>query len=257
MKNFDQKYQILSWILRITIALTFIGHGIWGLLAKKEWAAFFVPFGIPQTLAFKLMPLIGAIDIFLGIFVLFYVYKPFLWWMLFWGVWTALLRPIAGMSWFEVIERAGNFGPALALLALIYYREKKLDWVEWIVRISLSLLLIGHAGYAIVLQKPLLTTHFASIGINATPSFLIWFGMIEIGLALLVLAMPSIALYAFILAWKLITESLFISTGPAINLLEFIERAGDFGIPIALIFFEMWKKKGNHAIENEKKNERF
>src|SRR5213595_2607696 len=58
------------WILRVAASMCYIGHGAFGLLTKKEWVPFFGVAGIPRDAALALMPLIGAVDVALGIAVL-------------------------------------------------------------------------------------------------------------------------------------------------------------------------------------------
>jgi len=44
-------------------------------------------------------------------------------WMVFWGFWTALLRPIVGMPIWDFVERWANWGAPLALYFLL--KDKK------------------------------------------------------------------------------------------------------------------------------------
>src|SRR5918911_4222628 len=59
----------LYWILRVACAAEFIGHGAFGILTKAAWVPYFGVVGIPPELAWKLMPVIGTVDITLGLCV--------------------------------------------------------------------------------------------------------------------------------------------------------------------------------------------
>ena len=64
------------------------------------------------------MPLIGTLDISLGLLLLWKPGRAILLYMFGWCVWTALLRPISGFTIWEVWERGGNYGPPFAMLVL-------------------------------------------------------------------------------------------------------------------------------------------
>src|SRR6516164_8952115 len=100
----------LYWMLRIACAAEFIGHGAFGIITKADWVPYFGVVGIPPELAWKLMPLIGTVDITLGLVVGFV--RPFrivLLYMTIWGFWTATLRPLASEPIWEFIERVPNW----------------------------------------------------------------------------------------------------------------------------------------------------
>ena len=74
--------------------MCYIGHGAFGLLTKKEWVPFFGVAGIPRDAALALMPLIGAVDVALGIAVLWRPTRVLFVYMAVWALWTAALRPL-------------------------------------------------------------------------------------------------------------------------------------------------------------------
>src|SRR5215472_6934231 len=91
-----------------------------------------------------LMPLIGTVDITLGILTLFRPLRAVLLYYTLWGFWTALLRPLAGEGIWELVERAYNYGVPLAFLVLVgwgttwraWFVEKALPrWDEWTARV--------------------------------------------------------------------------------------------------------------------------
>ncbi|MEK7090279.1 MAG: hypothetical protein AAB930_01710, partial [Patescibacteria group bacterium] len=63
--------KFIEWVLRISVAGEFMGHGVFALQGKKEWIGWFAKFGVsdPGT-ATQLLLFIGIIDITLAIFVL-------------------------------------------------------------------------------------------------------------------------------------------------------------------------------------------
>src|SRR6218665_2420904 len=105
-------------IFRIACAMCFIGHGAFGFITKKIWCNYFGVFGISEQLAYKLMPLVGTMDVLFGLLLLFYPIRFAAMWLVFWGLFTALLRPLSGEPFAEFIERAGNFGAPFVLLLL-------------------------------------------------------------------------------------------------------------------------------------------
>lgn len=117
------------WILRIAVFGEFLGHGVFALQGKRAWVEWFSIFGIsdPQT-ATTLLWFVGLLDITLAVLILLRPVRLALLWMAFWGFWTALMRPIAGDSFFEFIERWANWGAPLALLLLIGWPD---SWKKW------------------------------------------------------------------------------------------------------------------------------
>jgi uncharacterized membrane protein YphA (DoxX/SURF4 family) len=116
------------WTLRLGAAACFIGHGAFGVLTKEAWVPYFGFVGIPADWAFRLMPVVGAVDIAVGLAVLFTPRPIVLAYMVGWASWTAVLRPLTGESVFETLERAGNYGVPLALLLLTGVPRSWRDW---------------------------------------------------------------------------------------------------------------------------------
>lgn len=239
----------LHWALRLAAAFCFIGHGAWGVITKAGWLPFFDRFGIPEDVAWKLMPVIGSFDIAMGITVLLRPRRAVLLWMAVWATWTAALRPLAGMGMWEFWERAGNFGPPIALLMLAGpvqglrgwlagydeppATERTLARVRMLLRACLASLLIGHGAFAVLQRKDLLAGHLAAIGLDAYALPVL--GWVELALAAAVLVSSSPLLLGFVLVWKIATEALYPMAGQLLDVFETIERAGDYGIPVALI----------------------
>jgi hypothetical protein len=70
------------------------------------------------------MPYIGMLDILIAISVLIKPLRFILVWAILWAFLTALMRPIAGGSILDFIERAGNWVTPLALLLLLKWKDK-------------------------------------------------------------------------------------------------------------------------------------
>ncbi len=118
----------LHWILRVAVAACFIGHGAFGVITKAAWLPYFAIFGIPEAWAWKLMPLVGAVDISIGVLTLIQPVRAVILYMAFWGFQTACLRPLAGQGIWELLERAGNYGVPLAFLCLLGAGRSLTDW---------------------------------------------------------------------------------------------------------------------------------
>ena len=97
-------------VLRVAVAACFIGHGAFGIITKTAWLPYFAIFGIPEAWAWRLMPVVGTVDITVGVLTLFHPVRAVVLYMAFWGFQTACLRPLAGQGVWELLERAGNYG---------------------------------------------------------------------------------------------------------------------------------------------------
>lgn len=109
----------VEWVLRVAVAGEFIGHGVFALQGKKDWVGWFAQFSVTDAgLATQLLFLIGVMDIALALLVLVKPIRVALLWMVLWGFWTALLRPLVGMPVWDFVERWANWGAPLALYLL-------------------------------------------------------------------------------------------------------------------------------------------
>jgi len=256
---------VLQWILRVAVAACFIGHGAFGIITKAAWLPYFAIFGIPEAWAWRLMPVVGTVDITVGVLTLFQPRRAVLLYMTFWGFQTACLRPLAGQGVWELLERAGNYGVPLAFLVLLGPGRSLADWfstrpmpalteeraraVGWILRITTALLLIGHAGFDFAMHKDL-SGYAAAIGIAPTTlashPLRPWLGWLEASLGLLVLGWPTRPLLLFVVAFKLGTEALRPLAGEPIW--ELIERGGSYGAPLALAWLQGWSATSERAV---------
>lgn len=109
----------IEWILRIAVFGEFLGHGIFALQGKKQWLSWISQLtGASDVLSVQLLSLVGIMDIVVALIVLLKPVRIALLWAVFWGFWTALLRPIVGEPIWDFVERWANWGAPLALLFL-------------------------------------------------------------------------------------------------------------------------------------------
>src|SRR5438094_2545504 len=120
---------LLYWMLRVACAAEFIGHGAFGILTKAAWVPYFGVVGIPPELAWKLMPVIGSVDVTLGLCVgLVRPARAVLLYMAFWGLLTATFRPLSGEPIWEFVERVPNWAIPLALLCVRGFGRARREW---------------------------------------------------------------------------------------------------------------------------------
>ena len=119
----------IEWVLRISVAGEFIGHGVFALQGKKDWVGWFANFGVADpSRATQLLFLVGLIDVTLALLILVRPVRVALLWMTFWGFWTALIRPLVGMPVWDFVERSANWGAPLALLLLLGWPKSLKEW---------------------------------------------------------------------------------------------------------------------------------
>jgi len=120
----DKSFQIIKWVLKIGVFGIFLGHGIYAIQVNQAWVPFLVKVGFSNDISLQIMPYIGYLDIIVAVSVLIKPLRIILIWAIFWAFLTALMRPIAGGSILDFIERAGNWATPLALLLLLVWKEK-------------------------------------------------------------------------------------------------------------------------------------
>ena len=234
------------WALRIGSAMCYIGHGAFGFITKAAWLPYFAVVGIPESWAWKLMPPIGAVDVTIGMMILFAPRRLPLLYMAVWGLWTALLRPLSGESAFEAIERAGNYGVPLALLLMSQRGTGIRSWLGGVVPPVLSvqqwemirrvlwvttvMVLAGHGLLAVVTGKAIFARHYAAANLPAGLTAPV--GWFELALAALIAWRPMVSVLLFVCVWKVATESLYFVAGAPIW--EVVERGGSYAAPLAL-----------------------
>jgi hypothetical protein len=268
--NSEQK---IHYTLRIAAAMCCIGHGSFGIIKKAIWCSYFGVFGIGHDLAWQLMPVVGTIDIMMGIIILFYPARAVLGWLVFWGLITALLRPLSGEPFAEFIERAGNFGVPMALLLLSggignnikrmfapvavlkNPNPKIVSSVIMVLRIVVFLLFLGHGWLNLIEKKSILDQYKSLVFTNpGTTAQMV--GVFEIIGAFMVLIRPLKSIVLTLLIWKISSEFFY----PHYEIFEWIERGGSYGSILALWFaldanseygknFRFWKLRGGMNAE--------
>lgn len=248
----------LSRILRTGVAMCFIGHGAYGIMTKAAWLPYFGVAGIGETAAWKLMPWVGGMDIAIGFLAFIRPCRALFAWAAAWAVWTALLRPFAGQGWPEFFERAGNYGVPIACLVAAglaggWSARLPEEWpvpsaalrarLAWTLRLTTATLLAGHAGCALLLNKAALAHHYAVFGPENPADIMLAVGWFELMLAAAVLLRPAPALLFFVCAWKLGTESLFLTSGATAPFFEIVERGGSYVAPFALAWLSNRKSE--------------
>lgn len=247
----------LEAVLRLAVAACFIGHGAFGIITKAQWVPYFALVGIPEPAAYRLMPLVGLMDIALGLLTLLLPLRAVLLHMAFWATWTAALRPLTGEGPWEFAERAGNYGVPLAFLVLCggaplraWFTARAVPsltvaraaMAARVLRLTTALLLIGHGGFGAFMHKDVWFTYLGVLGIDAptvrAAALIPAVGWFEIALGVAILARPTRRLLLVACAWKVGTELLRLPAGEPVW--EFIERAGSYAAPLALLLVQRW-----------------
>lgn len=117
--------------IQLSIFLIFMSHGIGCFLKNALYIDYIIgfigdytPFSIKQYQAEQLLNIIGIIDVVVAVLVLVKPSKSLLYWLIFWGLLTSLLRIVdAGIfNYTEFLIRAPHFGLPIAML--IIWNEK-------------------------------------------------------------------------------------------------------------------------------------
>jgi hypothetical protein len=246
MLQIDHK---IYYTLRFAAAMCFIGHGAFGVITKPLWCNYFALAGIGHDMAYHLMPLVGTVDILMGISLLIYPTRAIVLWLIIWGTVTALCRPLSGEPFAEFVERAGNYGVPLALLTLCgsggktvkgwfgcispdtLTNEKLLARATNCLKVVVFLLLLGH-GWLNMIEKQGLIGQYSLLGFSNPVQAAHLIGILEIAAACLVLIRPLRSVLLLLLVWKMGSELFY----PHWELFEWIERGGSYGALLALYF---------------------
>ncbi len=125
------KSKLTEWVLRIGVAGEFIGHGVFAIQGKQQWIGWIEQLtGVDTALAAQLLFLVGLSDFLVALIVLLRPIRAVLLWAVFWGFWTALVRPLVGEPIWDFVERWANWSAPLALLLLIGWPKRWKDWLK-------------------------------------------------------------------------------------------------------------------------------
>ena len=235
--------------MRVASAMCFIGHGAFGIITKPIWVNYFAVFGIGHNTAWQLMPLVGMVDILLGLSILFYPVRAVFMWLVIWGTITALLRPLSGEPFAEFIERTGNFGAPLAFLVFAGLKIPSvksffapvrdnirtdimtMERLVFCLRVITFLLIAGH-GWLNLIEKQTFLDIYRSLGFANAGTIAQAIGLFEIIAAFAILIRPVRSIVLIIFCWKVLSEVFY----PHYGLFEWIERGGSYGTLLALWF---------------------
>jgi len=121
----------IEWILRIAVAGEFLGHGMFAIQGKESWIGWVTKLtNVDIGTATTILILVGIMDILVALIVLFRPIRAVLLWAVFWGFFTALLRPIVGDPIWDFIERWANWGAPLALLLMLGWPKNSKEWLS-------------------------------------------------------------------------------------------------------------------------------
>jgi hypothetical protein len=122
------RMELLSLILRIGLAGTFLGHGLTAYTLPEAWLGYLQCVGLKGQNGITILKVIGTMDVIVAVWLLIKPNKPLVIWIFIWLVAVSLVRPICGESWLEFIKRGGYMASAAALLLINDQgRQRKAD----------------------------------------------------------------------------------------------------------------------------------
>jgi hypothetical protein len=243
----------LHWLFRLALCAEFVGHGAFGIMTKQGWVPYFTLFGFPEAWAWRLMPVVGSIDITLGLLALLAPMRAGLLYMGCWGLLTAVLRPLAGESGWEFLERSYNFGLPFLMLWVHRVGTTARSWftvltelprltvvraqrAQWALRGIMAGMLIGHGAFGLLMGKANLLRFYDAAGLGVfgvpVPSLSAAIGGFEMLLGVLCLMAMWPAFFIFVCAWKLGTEFLHVPAQAYGAWWEVLERGGSYAAPL-------------------------
>jgi uncharacterized membrane protein YphA (DoxX/SURF4 family) len=114
---------------------------------------------------------------------------------------------------------------------------------EWVLRIAVAGEFIGHGMFALQ-GKESWFKYFEAVGIynsDTIITLLLWIGILDIALAILVLIKPVRIAVLWMALWGLWTAMIRWPVGPD-PIWDFVERWSNWGAPLALLFIIGWPK---------------
>ena len=114
--------------------------------------------------------------------------------------------------------------------------------IHYTLRIAMAMCFIGHGAFGII-TKPIWCNYFAVFGIGHDLAYRLMpvVGSFDILLGITILVFPLRAIPVWLIIWGIVTALLRPLSGEPFA--EFIERAGNFGAPLALIIMSGGMKK--------------
>jgi hypothetical protein len=250
---------MLHWLFRLALCAEFVGHGAFGVLTKQAWVHYFTLFGFPEAWAWTLMPMVGSLDITLGVLALVAPTRAALLYMGGWGLFTASLRPLAGEGGWEFLERSYNFGVPWLMLWLHGLSPQITSWftvltevprltvaraqtAQWVLRGIMAGMLIGHGAFGLIMGKANLLRFYDAAGLGVfgipLPTLSAAIGGFEMLLGVLCLQATWPALFVFVCVWKLGTEFLHVPAQAYGAWWEVLERGSSYAAPLLWIVLQ-------------------
>lgn len=127
---YNREAKFNKWFLlaiQFSIFLIFLSHGIGCFLKNGIYIDYILGFfrdytsvSMKQNDAELLLNIIGVVDVIVAVLVLIKPFKYLLYWLIFWGLLTALLRILDAsiLNYVEFLIRVPHFGLPLALLLI-------------------------------------------------------------------------------------------------------------------------------------------
>lgn len=115
--------------------------------------------------------------------------------------------------------------------------------VEWVLRIAIAGEFIGHGVFALQ-GKESWFKYFEAVGISSPDTIvtlLLWVGILDIALAILILIKPVRIALLWMALWGLWTAMIRWPVGPD-PIWDFVERWANWGAPLALLLLVGWPK---------------
>jgi hypothetical protein len=204
------------------------------------------------------MPVVGSLDITLGLLALVAPMRAGLLYMGGWGFFTALLRPLAGQGGWEFLERSYNFGLPFLMLWLHGIGPQVRSWftvltevprltearaqtAQYALRGIMASMLIGHGAFGLVMGKSNLLRFYDAIGLGGfgvpLPTLSAAIGGFEMLLGALCLQATWPVFFLFVCAWKLGTEGLHVPAQAYGAWWEVLERSSSYAAPLLWLGF--------------------
>lgn len=124
---------LFVFAIQFSIFLIFLAHGIGCFLKNGLYIDYILGFfmdytsiSMKQSEAEQLLNIIGAIDVIVAVLVLIKPFKFLLYWLIFWGFLTALLRIMDAsiLNYVEFLIRVPHFGLPFALLLIRNFQDE-------------------------------------------------------------------------------------------------------------------------------------
>jgi hypothetical protein len=114
--------------------------------------------------------------------------------------------------------------------------DKSTSLLPWLLRTGVAMCFLGHGAFGLI-TKQAWVPYFGVAGIPEPWAWKLmpWVGTMDVAIAFLAFIWPSRALFAWAAAWAVWTALLRPLAGQGWP--EFFERAGNYGVPLAILAF--------------------